>query len=455
MAIDEARLKELGGRFSGSIVVPSDAGYDDAREVFNAMIDKRPAVIAQCASVEDVREALRFGLDAGLDIAVRSGGHSVAGASLNDGGLVVDVRSMNSTEVDPAAKTIRVGGGTNWGEFDAATKPHALAATGGRVTTTGVSGLTLGGGSGWLERKMGLACDNLIGAELVTADGRVVKADETENPELFWALHGGGGNFGIATSLMFRLHDMPTFSGGVLFWKAEAGNEVARAYRDLMAGAPDELGGGFGYITGPPEEFVPEDMQGTIICGVFLFYAGTEAELRSLIGPLLALDPDGSMIMEAPYHDVNGMFDDPPGLQNWWTAEYHDSAPDAMLDEFVALSKTMKPSASKMIMIPWGGAVERVTDSPMANRHSQWVSHPFVLWEDPAENAERIAFGKAFQAMLRTYSNGGTYLNFIGHEGQERVVAAFGEDNYRRLAAVKAEFDPNNVFHGNQNIKPA
>ncbi|HEX9694746.1 MAG TPA: FAD-binding oxidoreductase [Actinomycetota bacterium] len=454
MSVDQIGLKEFESGFGGSIVREGDAGYDEAREVFNAMIDKRPAVIAACSSVEDVREAIRWGRGSGLPIAVRAGGHSVAGLSLNDGGLVIDVRGLNDVEVDAAAKTIRVGGGTVWGEFDAACKPHALAATGGRVTTTGVAGLTLGGGSGWMERKMGLACDNLIAVELMTADGRLMNATERENPELFWALHGGGGNFGIATSLTFRLSSIPAFTAGILLWPASAGLEVARAYRSIAEAAPDDFGGGFGFLTGPPEEFVPEHLQGTIVAGVIIGYAGPEAELRALIEPLLALKPDGAVVMELPYHDFNGMLDDPPGLQNWWTAEYHDGLPDAMLAEFCALAAPMKPSSSQVVLIPWGGAVGRNTDTPMANRHSTWVSHPFILWEDPAENAERIKFGKDLQAMLRTYSNGGTYLNFIGLEGQDRVVAAFGEDNYRRLAKVKAEFDPDNIFHGNQNIMP-
>lgn len=455
MAVDEMALREFGNRFAGNIVKQGDAGYDEARTLFNAMIDKKPAVIARCASAADIREAIAFGRGAGLPIAVHAGGHSVAGLSMNDGGLVIDVRSMNDVSIDPAAKTIRVGGGTVWGEFDAACKPHALAATGGRVTTTGVAGLTLGGGSGWMERKMGLACDNLLSVDLVTADGREVTASESENPELFWALHGGGGNFGIATSLTFKLHDMPTFTGGLLLWPAEAGNEVAHAYRALVASAPDDLGGGFGFLTGPPEEFVPEHLQGTIVAGVIVAYSGPEADLRALLAPLLALKPETELLMEIPYQEFNGMLDDPPGLQNWWTAEYHDDVSDDMLREFCTLGAPMKPSSSQMIMIPWDGAVSRVTDSPMANRHSKWVTHPFVLWQDPAENAEWIAFGKSFQAMLRKYSNGGTYLNFIGHEGQERIVAAFGEDNYNRLVKVKAEFDPDNVFHGNQNIKPA
>lgn len=455
MAADERAFKEFQNRFGGSTVTPNDAGYDEARTLFNAMIDKKPAVIARCTSAGDVRDAIRFGRDSGLAIAVHAGGHSVAGLSMNDGGLVVDVRLMNDVQIDPAAKTIRVGGGTVWGEFDAACKPHALAATGGRVTTTGVAGLTLGGGSGWMERKMGLACDNLLSVDLVTADGREVTASETENSELFWALHGGGGNFGIATSLTFKLYDVPVFTGGLLLWPAEAGAEVAHAYRAIVESAPDDLGGGFGYLTGPPEEFVPQHLQGAIVSGVIVAYSGPEADLRALIAPLLALKPATELLMEMPYQEFNGMLDDPPGLQNWWTAEYHDDVSEAMLSEFCAMASTMKPSASQMIMIPWDGAVSRVTDSPMANRHSKWVTHPFVLWEDPAENEERIAFGKAFQAMLRKYSNGGTYLNFIGHEGQERVVAAYGEDNYRRLAAVKAQFDPDNIFHGNQNIKPA
>ena len=259
---------ELRRAVRGEILELADDGYERAREIFNSMIEKRPAVIAQCESPDDVTAALAFAREHELEVAVRSGGHSVTGASLTDGGLVIDMRRMNEVRVDPEARRAIAQGGATWSDFDRATQPHALMTTGGRVSTTGVAGLTLGGGSGWLERRFGFACDNLESVTLTTADGRTVTASEDENPELFWALHGGSGNFGVATELVFRLHPMPVATFGLLLWPAEAGSELSRRYRDLIeAGAPLELGGAVAYITGPPEEFVPAHLQGELTPG--------------------------------------------------------------------------------------------------------------------------------------------------------------------------------------------
>lgn len=448
-------ISEFGASFRGTLVTPSSESYDAERKVFNAMIDKKPQVIAKCSTAQDIVDALQFGQREGLEISVRAGGHSVAGLSLNDGGIVIDLRQMNQTEVDPAAKTIKVGGGTVWGEFDAACKPHGLATTGGRVTTTGVAGLTLGGGSGWMERRWGLAADNLISVELVTVDGRIINASEDENPELFWGLHGAGANFGIAASLTFKLYPISEFTGGLIFWQRDRGKEVGHAYRDLIADAPDGFGGGFGFLTAPPEEFVPTQIQGKVVCAAVLAFEGSEEELRDLVKPLYDSTPmEGDLIVSVPYHDFNGMLDDPPGHQNWWTAEYHDEAPDQMIDEFTDYCQTMTPSGSQMVLIPWGGAVAARQDFPMANRHSKWVSHPFGVWEDASENEERIAWTRGLAEVFRRYSNGGTYLNFTASQGQERVIAAYGPDNHKRLAALKSEYDPQNVLHGNNNILP-
>ena len=257
------------------LISPDDPRYEEARVVFNAMIDKRPAVIAVCTSPADVVDALALADRERYEVAVRAGGHSVAGMSVNNGGIVIDVRSMNTTEVDPGARQIRVGAGATWGEFDRATQEHGLATTGGRVSTTGVAGLTLGGGSGWLERRFGLTCDSLIAVDLVTADGRQVTASEDENPELFWALHGGGGNFGVATSFVFRLHPVgPLVTAGLMIWPGDAAADVARLYRDIAHDAPDELGSGLVFLTGPPEEFIPVHLQGATVVGVAALWSG-------------------------------------------------------------------------------------------------------------------------------------------------------------------------------------
>ncbi len=443
--------------FDGVVVEDGGDGYDEARSVFNAMIDRRPAVITQCESVADVKAALAHAQANGLEIAIRSGGHSVAGASSTDGGLVVDMRRMNAVEVDPEARTATVAGGATWSDFDAATQPHALATTGGRVSTTGVAGLTLGGGSGWLERKFGLACDGLVELELVTADGREVTASEDENPELFWALHGGGGNFGVATRLTFRLEPLPAATLALLLWPADAGPELARTYRDLIeAGAPEALGGGVAYLTGPPEEFVPEELQNQRVAGVIGVYAGTEAELREALAPIYALEPVGGLTAEMPYAEIQCAIDDPPGFRNYWSAEHLKSFPDEAVELYCRQGEEMiVPSPSQHLLVPWGGAVAAgAGDWPLPHRDANWVQHPFGLWDDPADDERGIAWARNAVAEMKPFSTGAVYLNFIGDEGEDRVVAGYGRENYERLAAVKAEFDPDNVFHLHHAIRP-
>ncbi|GAB3948252.1 FAD-binding oxidoreductase [Kribbella albertanoniae] len=443
--------------FGGVLLRDGDAAYDEARAIFNSMIDKRPAAIAQCESAADVQAAIRYGVEQRLEIAVRGGGHGVAGTALSEGGLVVDLRRMNSVQVDPEARIARVGGGATWGDFDRATQKYLLATTGGRVSTTGVAGLTLGGGSGWLERKFGLASDSLISVELVTADGQLVIADETRNSELFWALHGGGGNFGVATSLTFRLQDLPATTLALLLWPASAGPDVLRAYRDLVEqGVPEELGGGVIYLTGPPEEFVPAHLQGQLAVGLAGVYAGTEAELREVFAPMFALSPDGVLIAEMPYADIQSALDDPPGFRNYWSAEHLASFPDPAIQVFADRSADMvSPSPSQQAIVPWGGAVRRAAEQwPQPHREAAWVAHPLGLWTDPADDEQGIRWARAVCADLAEWSTGYVYLNFIGDEGRSRVIAGFGEDNYRRLAKVKSEFDPGNLFHLNQNIQP-
>ncbi|MEU4287901.1 FAD-binding oxidoreductase [Kribbella sp. NPDC026596] len=443
--------------FGGVLLRQGDEGYDDARTVFNGMIDKRPAMIAQCESAADVQAAVRHGVAQGLEIAVRGGGHGVAGTAVTDGGLVVDLRRMNSVQVDPFAKIARVGGGATWGDFDRACQKYLMATTGGRASTTGVAGLTLGGGSGWLERKFGLACDALISVELVTADGRLLIADETKNTELFWALHGGGGNFGVATSMTFHLEQLPTTTLALLMWPAAMGPDVLRAYRDLIeAGAPEDLGGGVIYLTGPPEEFVPAHLQGQLIIGAAAIFAGSEADLREVFAPLFALAPEAEMVAEMPYADIQSALDDPPGFRNYWSAEHLSSFPDPAIQAFSDRSKDMiTPSPSQQIAVPWGGAVLRGADTwPLPHRQAAWVIHPFGLWSDPADDARGRQWSRDVCMDLEEWATGFVYLNFIGNEGQNRVIAGFGEQNYQRLSRVKCEYDPENVFHLNQNIEP-
>ncbi|MFF5992999.1 FAD-binding oxidoreductase [Prauserella flavalba] len=454
--LEPASVDDLRTQLSGRVVTPSDGDYEDVRNIFNAMIVARPQLIARCADADDVKAALAFARNNRLEIAVRSGGHSVAGACLVDGGLVIDTRPMNHVAVDPERATVTVGGGTSWGEFDRGTQPYGLATTGGRVSTTGVAGLTLGGGSGWLERKHGLACDNLLSIDLVTADGREVTANEQENPDLFWGLHGAGGNFGVATSLTFRLHRLPEFSIALLLWPADEGRSIAGIYRDLIATAPDEVGGGMLYMTGPPEEFVPPHLVGQLTCGVLVTYCGAEPALREVAAPLLAAAPHGQVITNIPYADLQCMLDDPPGFRNYWTDEHLRELPDEALDRYCERAYDMVvPSASQYALLPWGGAVTHGRDWPGFNRATPWAVHPLGLWEDPADDDRVIGWARDVRAAMRPWSSGDVYLNFIGDEGTDRVVAGYGEENYRKLARIKAEFDPENIFNRWHNIHPA
>lgn len=449
----------LGGfreNFAGQVILPDESSYDDARTIFNAMIDRRPTVIAQCQTVDDVTRAIRFGRDNELEIAVRGGGHSVAGLAVTEGGIVVDLRRMNAVTVDPVASTARVGGGATMSDLDRATEPHGLMTTGGRVSTTGVGGLVLGGGSGWLERKFGLACDNLLSVDLVTADGTAVRASADENPELFWALHGGGGNFGVATSFTFRLFPLPAATLVVLLWTPEAGPRVARAYRDFMASAPDEVGGGLLYLTGPPEEFVPEHLVGRLACVIVATYAGEEAAARQVLASLLELGHEGELIAEMPYAELQCALDDPPGYRNYWSAEYLDAFPDQAADQFCARANDMiAPSPSQQALLPQGGAVTQAAENyPLPWRRAPWVVHPYGVWESPGDDERGKQWVRDVRADLLSWASGAVYLNFIGDEGEDRVIAGFGRDNYNRLAAIKADYDPDNVFRLNHNIKP-
>jgi FAD/FMN-containing dehydrogenase len=450
-------VEALREGFGGSALTEPDSGYEEARQIFNSMIDRRPAVIAQCESAADVAAAIAFGRERELELAIRSGGHSVAGASLADGGLVVDMRRMNAVTVDAEARTASAQGGATWHDFDTATQPYGLMAPGGRVSTTGVAGLTLGGGSTWLERKFGFACDNLLAVKLVTADGRQVTASEDENPELFWALHGGGGNFGVATELTFRLHELPAATFAFLLWPADRGLDISHTYRDLIdAGAPDELGGALVYITGPPEDFVPEQLHNELCAGAVVVYAGTEEEMRQALAPILALGPEAELIAEMPYAEIQCAIDDPPGYRNYWSVEHMTGFPDEAVEIFCQRAADMVvPSPSQHVMFPWGGAVARgAGDWPLPHRGAPWAVHPLGLWERREDDDRGIAWARGTCADMHPWATGGVYLNFVGDEGADRVAAGYGDANYERLATVKAEFDPENVFHLHHNIKP-
>lgn len=420
------------------------------------MVERRPRLVARCVAPEDVVAALAFAREHDLPVAVRAGGHSVTGRSLCDDGLVLDLRGMNDVEVDAERGVARVGGGAVWAEVDRATQALGLATTGGRVSTTGVAGLTMGGGSGWLERKHGLACDNLVAAQLVTADGRIVRAAADENPELLWALRGGGANFGVLISLELRLHPVgPEILAGLVLHPAERGRELLALFRDTMLAAPEGLGLAFAYVTAPDEAGVPAELRGKPAALVAGMYAGPVAEGEDALAELRAFGPPTADYFEpTTYAEFNSSLDDPPGYRNYWTAEHVAELGDEAIEAIARRSEQIPASPSQLFVVPWGGAVARVdpTSSPLAGRGTAFIVHPLLLWEDPAEDERMIALGRAYREDLAPFSSGVAYLNFTGDEGAERVRAGFGAGDHERLAQVKARWDPDGVFRGNQSL---
>ncbi len=442
--------------FRGEQVVEGAAGYDAARAVFNGMVDRRPALIARCWDDEDVALALAYARGSELPVAVRGGGHSVAGLGVNDGGVVIDLRALSLVTVDAPLRTARCGAGATWSEFDRRTQAFGLATTGGRISSTGVAGLTLGGGSGWLERRYGLTCDTLAAVDLVTAAGERVRASEDENPELLWALRGGGGNFGVVTALEFRLQEVgPMVYGGLALFDPADARTVAGAFRDFYASAPEEAGLALAFVAAPPAPFIPPQWHGRVMPGIAGMWAGDPEDGANALSSLLsAARPVANVFGELPYAEMQSLLDEPPGLRNWWTAEYLAELPDAALEEFCDYGAAMPASQTQLLLVPWGGAIARGRDTPLAQRDAPFVIHPFAVWEGAWRDAEHIAWGREVRERFGAWRTGGIYLNFIGNEGQDRVRAAYGPA-YDRLATVKAEWDPDNVFRGNQNIVPA
>jgi FAD/FMN-containing dehydrogenase len=460
--IEETVVAELGMGFGGSLLRSGEAGYDEARAVFNGMFDRRPALIAQCSGVADVISAIAFARERDLPISVHGGGHGVPGYAVCEGGVMVDLRPMNGVWVDPAARTARAEGGTTWGKFDRETQVFGLATTGGRVTTTGIAGLTLGSGSGWLERKFGFTVDNLLSAQLVTASGEVVTASESENADLFWGLRGAGGNFGIVTSFEYRLHELgPIVAGGLMVYAREQAPQILRALRDHMVDAPDEVGSGFAFLTAPPEEFVPEEVRGQPVFGVIFLYAGpveegTEAATalkRNLGEP--ALDLVGPM----PYTAVQQLLDagNPPGRHQYWKSDNLAELSDEAIDMLFEHANRTQSPFSIVVGEMKGGAIDRVDEGAVAlpGRNAAAAFYGIAQWEDPAESDAHIAWVRELGEAMKPFGKGNVALNFVMDEGQERVQSTFGPEKYRRLVELKDKYDPDNVFRMNQNIRPS
>jgi FAD/FMN-containing dehydrogenase len=453
-------LGALRERFSGELILPGEAHYDEARKVFNAMHDKRPAAIARCANSDDVVAAVDFAREHGLIVAVRSGGHSVAGLSVCDGGLLIDLNGLKRIEVDPHARTARAGGGVLLGEFDAATQQHGLHTPGGRVTTTGIGGFTTGGGYGWTSSKHGLACDNLISAELVLADGSIVTASDQENENLFWAIRGGGGNFGIVTEFEFRLHELgPIVLAGLALWPIERAPEVLPAWRDYVDRAPDELSTACVVITAPPEDFVPDHLKGQIALGMAVLCVGDPAAGAPIVQPLKELGPDLDHIQPMPYTAFQAMLDPsaPPGKRSYWRGEYlrglADDAIETILTHAPALAADGAP-LSQVALFRIGQGVAALPDEATAfsHRDADYLFHPISVWEDRADDDRLIGANRAFCDAIRPHTTGGAYLNFTP---EDRVRDAYGDVKYERLVALKDRYDPGNLFRLNQNITPS
>ncbi len=455
--LPDVALSELRFRLRGGLYEPGEPEYADACTLFNSMIVRRPRLVARCAAPDDVIASLAFAHEHGLEIAVRAGGHSVSGRSLCDDGIVLDLRAMCDVEVDCERRVARVGGGATWAEVDRKTQVHGLATTGGRVSTTGVGGLTLGGGSGWLERKHGLACDNLVAAELVTSEGRVVRASEEENRELLWALRGGGGSFGVVTALEFRLHPVgPQVMAGLVLHPAERGAELLRLFRDVMRDAPEGLGLAFAFVTAPPEPSVPKELHGRPAVMIAGMYAGPLADGERALRAIREFGPPAADFFEPTgYADFQRSIDDPPGYRNYWTAENVAELPDEAIEALAARAAGLPPGPSQLFIVPWGGAVRSfgAEHSPLAGREARFIVHPLLLWEDASDDERCRALGHAFRDDVRPWSVGATYPNFLGEESAARMRAAFGADA-ERLAAVKDEWDPRGVFRTQQAITP-
>ncbi len=450
--------EQLGG-FQGRLIGPDDADYDEARKVYNAMHDKRPALIAQCASEDDVAMAVAFGRDQGLLIAVRGGGHNGAGLGTCDDGVVIDLSRLKDVSVNPQARTVRVGGGCTWGEVDGATNQHGLATPSGIISTTGVGGLTLGGGIGHLTRKCGLTIDNLLEAEMVLANGQKVTASADENPDLYWAIRGGGGNFGVVTSFLFQLHEVGTVVAGPTFWPAELGAEVLSVYREFLPAAPRELNGFFAFHVVPPAPPFPEAIHLREVCGVVWCYVGSEEAAARAMAPLLESLPEPLMHGPGPmpHSTLQGAFDGlyPPGDQWYWRADFVKEIPDEAVQVHQRFGNQLPSMKSTMHMYPIDGAAHDVgsSDTAWAYRDARWGSVFAGVDPEPA-NVEKIRrWSVDYFEELHPYSAGGAYVNMMMDEGQERVRASYGP-NYDRLARIKASYDPDNVFRVNQNIQP-
>jgi FAD/FMN-containing dehydrogenase len=455
-------IGELRERLRGPVLEPGRPGYDEARRVYNAMFaERRPAAIARCTGAADVMAAVRWAKANDALVAVKAGGHSVAGWCICEGGLVLDLSPMQGVVVDPETRRAVAQAGTTWGGFDRETQAFGLATTGGRVTSTGIAGLTLGSGSGWLERRYGLTADNLRSADVVTADGLSIKASRHENAELFWGLRGGGGNFGVVTSFEFELHPVgPLLQAGLLFYDLADAGRVMREWREFMHEAPDELTTGVSFLTLPPAPFIPDHLKGKPGLGMFVVHCGDpdkgEEATRALrrIGP-----PAVDLLGPTPYTVLQTLLDEvaPAGRLNYWKSDNLSRLPDEAIDVFVDRAANFSSPLAYFTLEPKGGAIGRVgeQDTALGGRDTAYAFYVVTMWTDPAESDRHIAWTRDFAKAMQPYSRAGMFLNFSMDEGQERIRQTYGDARYDRLVALKDAWDPGNLFRHNANIRPS
>ncbi|CAN5658870.1 FAD-binding oxidoreductase [soil metagenome] len=455
--VGQEAISEFSAQIRGDVFEPRTPGYDDVRQIYNAMHDKYPAAIVRAADAADVSTAVRFALEQDLPIAIRSGGHNVAGLASVDGGLVIDMTRISNVFVNPDARTARVGGGADWGAVDHATHQFGLATPGGLISTTGVAGLALGGGFGHLSRSYGLCCDNIVSAEVVTASGDVVTASDNENADLFWAIRGGGGNFGVVTAFELKLHPVHTVYGGPVFYPAGASADVLAFYRDYIATAPREISAFFGYHEAPPAPFVPDELHGHKTCMIMTCWTGAPENAEQMLKPIrsagpVALDLAGPI----PYPALNSMFDAllPYGLHHYWKADFVGELNDASIGAHTHYGPQVPNFISLMHLYPMNGAIQDVDGGATAYAHRDAkFSHIIAgIDTDPANMPDITAWVRDYWSALHPHSSGAAYVNFLMDEGEDRIRATYG-GNYARLVDAKRTWDPENVFHVNQNIR--
>jgi hypothetical protein len=457
--INGDKIDQLRSKIKGRLVLPGDPDYDRVRTIWNAMIDRRPALFVQCAEADDVTQALAFARQNNLEIAVRGAGHNIAGNSLCDNGIVIDLSTMKNVRVDPAKKRAYVEPGATLADFDQATQAHGLATPIGINSTTGISGLTLGGGFGWLTRQYGMTVDNLVSADVITADGKQLKASESENPDLFWAIRGGGGNFGIVTRFEFRLHLVgPEILAGLIVFPLEQAKQILTQYRDFIINAPEELNVYFVLRKAPPLPFLPENVHGKNVIVLALFYSGEQNGGQKFIQSLRSFgNPVGEHVGSMPYVQWEQAFDPllTPGARNYWKSHNFRQLSDGLIDTMVTYAGRLPSSQCELFLAVLSGAANRVSADAMAyaNRNARFLLNIHGRWDNSAEDNSCINWARELFKATASYESDGVYVNFMTQEEGNRVSSAYGP-NFSRLLQIKKQYDPENVFHMNQNIAP-